>query len=80
MSFPRRKDQFGRLQGEIQELIDELWQVPRFSGLRRGFRPQVDVLRVADPDRFRVVIELPGVDPDDDVNVYCDATTLVVVG
>ena len=31
-----------RLRGEIEELFDELWRVPRFSGLRRGFRPQVD--------------------------------------
>jgi len=79
MAVPRKKDQLGRLQGEIQELIDELWQVPRFSGLRRGFRPQVDVVRVADPPAFEVVIELAGADPED-VRVYCDATTLVVAG
>ena len=76
----RKKDQIGRLQSEIEELIDELWQVPRFSGLRRGFRPQVDVVRRDDPDAFQVVIELPGVDPGEDVSVYCDATTLVVAG
>jgi HSP20 family protein len=77
---PPKKDQLGRLQGEIQELIDELWQVPRFSGLRRGFRPQVDVLRTDDPAGFQVVIELPGIDPRNDVSLYADATTLVVVG
>ena len=77
--MPRKKDQLGRLQGEIQELIDELWQVPRFSGLRRGFRPQVDVVRVDDPPAFRVVLELAGIDPDE-VNVYCDARTLVISG
>jgi HSP20 family protein len=80
MALPHKKDQLGRLQGEIQELIDELWQVPRFSGLRHGFRPQVDVVRVDDPAGFRVVIELPGIDPNEDVSVYCDATTLVVAG
>ena len=42
---PRKKEQLDHLQDEIQELIDELWQVPRFSGLRRGFRPQVDIVR-----------------------------------
>lgn len=74
-----RRDSFDRLQGEIQELIDELWQVPRFSGLRRGFRPQVDVVRVDDPAEFHVVIELPGVDPED-VSLYADDRTLVIAG
>ena len=74
-----RGDSFDRLQGEIQELIDELWQVPRFSGLRRGFRPQVDVVRIEEPAEFRVVIELPGVDPDD-VSLYADGRTLLVAG
>jgi HSP20 family protein len=74
-----RRDQFDRLQDEIQELIDELWQVPRFSGLRRGFRPQVDVVRIDEPAEFRVVIELPGVDPDG-VSLYADDRTLLVAG
>jgi HSP20 family protein len=76
---PRKKDQLESLQGEIQELIDELWQVPRFSGLRRGFRPQVDVVRTEDPDEFHVVIDLAGVDPND-VNLYADDQTLVIAG
>jgi HSP20 family protein len=79
MIVPRKKDQIDRLQGEIQELIDELWQVPRFSGLRRGFRPQVDVVRSDDPPRFCVVVELAGVDPER-VKVYADAQTLVIAG
>jgi HSP20 family protein len=74
-----RRDQFDRLQGEIQELIDELWQVPRFSGLRRGFRPQVDVVRIDEPAEFRVVIELPGIDPDN-VSLYADDRMLLVAG
>ena len=76
---PPKKDQLGRLQGEIQELIDELWQVPRFSGLRRGFRPSVDVVRVDDPPAFQVVVELPGIEPDE-IELYADAQTLVVAG
>ena len=75
----KRKDQFDRLQDEIQELIDDLWQVPRFSGLRRGFRPQVDVVRTEDPDEFQVVVELPGVEPEQ-VKLYADDQTLVVAG
>ena len=79
MIVPRKRDQLDRLQGEIQELIDELWQVPRFSGLRRGFRPQVDVVRTEDPPSFRVVVELAGVDPDD-LKVYADPQALVIAG
>ena len=75
----RKRDQLDQLQGEIQELIDELWQVPRFSGLRRGFRPQVDVIRTDEPAEFRVVVELAGVDPDD-VDLYADDWTLVLAG
>lgn len=67
------------MQDEVQELIDELWQVPRFSGLRRGFRPQVDVVRTDDPAEFRIVVELPGVDPDD-VKLYADDQTLAIGG
>jgi HSP20 family protein len=77
--MPKRDDPMERLQGEVQELIDELWQVPRFSGLRRGFRPQLDVVRTDDPAEFQVVVELPGVDPQD-VRVYADDRTLVVSG
>jgi len=79
VTVPRKKDQLGRLQGEIQELIDELWQVPRFSGLRRGFRPQVDVVRTDDPPEFRVVIELAGADSET-LRIFADDRTLVIAG
>jgi HSP20 family protein len=79
MAMARKEDPFDRLQGEIQELFDELWQVPRFSGLRHGFRPQVDVMRTDDPAELRVIVELPGVEPDD-VQIYADPHTLVVAG
>ncbi len=57
------KRDIDQLQNEIQELFADLWQVPRFSGLRRGFRPQVDCYRTADPPELTVLVELPGVDP-----------------
>jgi HSP20 family molecular chaperone IbpA len=75
----RKRDQLDKLQGEIQELIDELWQVPRFSGLRRGFRPQIDVVRTEDPPEFRVVVELAGIDPES-LRIFADDRTLVVAG
>ncbi len=76
---PRKKEQLDHLQDEIQELIDELWQVPRFSGLRRGFRPQVDIVRTEDPVEFRVMVELAGVDSES-LRIFADAQTLVVAG
>ena len=51
-----------QLQQEIQELFSDLWQVPRFSGLRAGFRPHVDCFRT--DDALTVVVELPGIDRD----------------
>ena len=52
-----------RLQGEIEELFADLWQVPRFSGNRSGFRPAVDCFFTEDPPELVVVVELAGVDP-----------------
>jgi HSP20 family protein len=69
----RRRD----LQDEIEQLFADLWQVPRFSGLRHGFRPQADAFRSDDPPAYTIVLELPGIDPAD---VHVDATpTLLVV-
>ena len=59
-----------QLQEEIEELFADLWQVPRFAGTRRGFRPNVDCFHTDEPHELTVVIELPGVDPR--------ASTLVV--
>ena len=53
-----------RLQAEIEELFADLWQVPRFSGLRHGFRPAVDCFRTDNPPQLVVVAELAGVDPE----------------
>ena len=77
--MPAKKDHLDHLQSEVQELIDELWQVPRFSGLRRGFRPQVDVIRTEDPPEYRVVVELAGVDSET-LRIFADDQALVVAG
>ncbi|HVS85184.1 MAG TPA: Hsp20/alpha crystallin family protein [Gaiellaceae bacterium] len=74
-----RRRHIGDLQGEIQELFAELWQVTSFSGLRHGFRPQCDCYRTDDPPTLHVVVELPGVDPDS-VELVADAAALVVSG
>ena len=67
------------LRGEITELFADMWQVPRFSGLRNGFRPQCDCFRTDDPPALRVVVELAGVQPDS-VKVDAAAQGLVVSG
>ena len=59
-----RRKNLDDLQGEIQELFADLWQVPGFAGMRRGYRPQCDCFRTDDPPSLHVVLELPGVDPD----------------
>jgi HSP20 family protein len=69
----------GDLQGEVQELFAELWQVPRFSGLRHGFRPQCDCYRTDDPPALHLVVELSGVDPAS-VQVVARDRTLLVAG
>ena len=74
-----RKRDIDDLQGEIQELFADLWQVPRFSGIRNGFRPQCDCFRTDDPPTLHVVVELPGVDPTS-VEVVASGKTLVVAG
>jgi len=75
----RRRTDIDRLHDEIQELIDELWQVPRFTGARPGFRPQVDCVRTDDPPALHVVVELPGVDPNE-LQVVAADRVLVVAG
>ncbi|MDX6485303.1 MAG: hypothetical protein QOF43_456 [Gaiellaceae bacterium] len=74
-----RKRDIDDLQSEIQELFADMWQVPGFAGLRRGYRPQCDCFRTDDPPTLHVVIELPGVDPDS-VEVVAAGQMLLVAG
>jgi HSP20 family protein len=73
------KKDIDRLQREVHELFDELWQVPRFAGARRVLRPQVDCYHTDDPHRLTVVVELPGVDPDD-VHIVATERELQIAG
>jgi HSP20 family protein len=74
-----RRRNLDDLQDEIQELFADLWQVPRYSGLRRGFRPACDFYRTEDPPTLHVIVELPGVDPST-VEVVAARSALVVAG
>ncbi len=69
----------GDLQGEIQELFAELWQVPHLASLRNGFRPQCDAYRTDDPPAVHVTVELPGVDPSS-LEIVTAGTELLVAG
>jgi HSP20 family protein len=66
------------LRGEIDDLFSELWKVPRFTA-RGAFRPQVDCYRTEDPPELTVVVELPGVDPDE-VQIVATPQALLVAG
>ena len=61
MTMAHRRD-IERLRGEIDELFADLWQIPRFTGLRSGFRPAIDCFVSDDPPRVTVVADLAGVD------------------
>lgn len=74
----RRRD-IDRLRGEIDELFADLWQIPRFAGLRTGFRPQIDCFRVDDPPSITVVVDLAGVDPNE-IEVLISARELAITG
>ena len=75
----KRRD-FEHAAEEIEQLFADLWQVFPFSrGLRRGYRPQVDVFRSEEPPLLTVQIELAGVDPDD-VKLVASPQALLIVG
>jgi HSP20 family protein len=73
----QRKRDMDQLRTELQELFSDLWQVPRFTGLRAGFRPHVDCFRTE--DALTVLVELPGVDPAS-VDVFVAEGALHVSG
>jgi HSP20 family protein len=68
-----------KLQGEIEELFADLWQVPRFAGTRHGFRPNVDCFHTDDPHALTVVAELPGVEPES-IRVAAGERLLLIAG
>ncbi|MHB8469349.1 MAG: Hsp20/alpha crystallin family protein [Gaiellaceae bacterium] len=74
-----RRREIDDLQGEIQELFADMWQVSRFSRLRHGFRPQADCFRTDEPPALTVVVELPGVDPAS-VEVLSTGSAVVISG
>jgi HSP20 family protein len=68
-----------KLHDEIEELFADLWQVPRFAGTRRGFRPNVDSFYAEESNELTVVVEVPGVDPES-INLVVGERILVIDG
>jgi HSP20 family protein len=68
-----------KLQEEIEELFADLWLVPRFSGIRHGFRPNVDCFHTDEPHALTVMVELPGVDPGS-VQIVVGERVLLITG
>jgi HSP20 family protein len=67
------------LKDEIDELFADLWQVSRLSGMRRGFRPQVDSFRSEDPPSYTVLVDIAGIDPEQ-VKVTAAEGALFIAG
>ena len=63
---------------QLEDLFAELWQLPSFTA-RRGFRPQVDCYRSDDPPAVTVIVDLPGIEPDD-VEITVTERTVNIVG
>src|SRR5438093_6246985 len=75
----RRRD-MGHAAEEIEQLFADLWEVFPFSrGIRRSYRPEVDVYRTEGPASLTVVVELPGVDPNE-VKVIASPQALLIAG
>ena len=64
-------DQFGRL-------IAELWH-GQFGGRQHGFWPPVDSYSTEDPPQLVVVVELPGIDPEQ-VQIVLHDRALIIAG
>jgi HSP20 family protein len=76
----KRRPEFEGAAEEIEQLFADLWQVFPFSrGMRRGYRPEVDVYRTDDPAELIVTVELAGVDPDN-VQVVASPHALLIAG
>jgi HSP20 family protein len=64
---------------QLEELFAELWQLPGFAARRGGYRPHVDCYRSDDPPAVTVVVDLPGIDPED-VEITVSERTVSIVG
>lgn len=64
---------------DLDELFQDLWRLPRFAGLRGGFQPQIDVFRREEPAEVHVLVQLPGIEPDD-LHLSIEGRVLTIAG
>jgi HSP20 family protein len=64
---------------ELEVMLNELWNGPRFSGARPAFRPLIDIVRTERPAELRVAADLAGVDPST-IRVVVHARALLIAG
>jgi len=64
---------------DLDDLFQDLWRLPRFASQRHGFQPQIDCFRREQPAELHVLIQLPGVDPDD-VHLSIEGRVLTIAG
>jgi HSP20 family protein len=64
---------------DLDDLFEDLWRLPRFAARRSGFQPQIDVFRLEQPPELRVLVELPGVDPEG-VDLSIEGRVLTIAG
>lgn len=63
----------------IEIVFAETWQRPRVSSPSRGFRPNLDVYRTAEPPELTVIVEVAGIDPAT-LAIALSERTLMVTG
>ena len=68
-----------RRRGDRAALRRPVAGLPVLRGMRRGYRPEVDGYRTEDPPALTVVVELPGVDPNE-VKVIASPQALLIAG
>lgn len=78
MSERKRSDQPKEAGDQFGRLIAELWR-GQFGGRQHGSWPAVDSYRTEDPPQLVVVVELPGIDPEQ-VQIVLQNGALVIAG
>jgi HSP20 family molecular chaperone IbpA len=63
---------------QFDRLFSELWRA-HFGGHHHGFWPAVDSYRTENPPRLVVIVELPGIDPEQ-VQIVLHDRDLIIAG
>jgi HSP20 family protein len=79
VSEHKRKGQHSEGFDQFDQLVTDLWHA-QFGGRHRGgFCPTVDSYRTEDPPQLVVIVELPGIDPEE-VQIVLHDQALIIAG